>query len=195
MWIRIRYGCVFHSGCDSFPPIKTESSGCQVLVVRRNMLSTRQTACWWSLGRHAGQAQYGRAAYAIRTEERWTLDSNRKKQGMLPGDWSVWKCMTKRGRRWRKQSQGVAHRPCRRDLQIQETGGLRWCDCTFRGKRESETQDELNTTQECSTSVLRAVPSKQALTQRKITSLPACWNKSQRHDNDSSVEVCFQVRS
>jgi len=108
---------------------------------------------------------------------------------------SVWKCMTKRGRRWRKQSQGVAHRPCRRDLQIQETGGLRCCDCTFRGKRESETQDELNTTQECSISVLLAVPSKQALTQRKITSLPARWNKSQRHDNDFSVEVCFQVRS
>ena len=72
MWIGIRYGCVFHSGCDSFPPIKTESSGCQVLVVRRNMLSTRQTACWWSISRHAGQAQYGRAAYAIGRGGHWT---------------------------------------------------------------------------------------------------------------------------
>ncbi|KAH0294662.1 hypothetical protein KCU62_g446, partial [Aureobasidium sp. EXF-3399] len=35
-------------------------------------------------------------------------------------------------------------------------GGLRGCDCTFRGKRESETQDELNTTQECSVSGLLA---------------------------------------
>ena len=45
--------------------------------------------------------------------------------------------------------------------------------------RETETQDGLNSTQNCSRLVLLADPSKQTLTQRKITSAPAAGTKSQ----------------
>ena len=45
--------------------------------------------------------------------------------------------------------------------------------------RETETQDGLNSTQNCSRLVLLADPSKQTLTQRKITSAPAAGKQSQ----------------
>jgi hypothetical protein len=51
---------VFHSGCDSFPPIQTKLSAVIVLVVRRNMLKhSANGMLWWGLGRRVGQVQYG----------------------------------------------------------------------------------------------------------------------------------------
>ena len=65
MWIGIRDGCV-SQWLRLFFVDQNREFGCHVLVVRRNNVKhSADGMLVWSFGRHAGQMQYGRTAYAM----------------------------------------------------------------------------------------------------------------------------------
>jgi hypothetical protein len=95
--------------------------------------------------------------------------------------------------KWRKQSQGVAHRPCRSRGKIsrfKRPGGLHVAIAPSAGEKAA--QDELNTTQKCSSLSSRHFQANKRRFNGNSQALQELGRES-RHDNDLNVEVCSKL--